>query len=96
VYRGHPTLSAAAKDYKATAGWLALAQGVEVLNGAVGVSLTVYRKAKRGDADNFIKVCLDSLNGVAWEDDKQIVEIHLYRRDDKKNPRVEIEIWEAA
>jgi hypothetical protein len=29
VYRGHPTLSAAAKDYKATAGWLALAQGVE-------------------------------------------------------------------
>lgn len=96
VYNGHPTLSAAAKEYKATAGWYALAQGVEVLNGTVGVSLTVYRKYKRGDTDNYLKICLDALNGIAWNDDSQVAEIHLYRKDDKQNPRVEIEVWEIA
>jgi Holliday junction resolvase RusA-like endonuclease len=34
----------------------------------------------------------DALNGLAYEDDKQIVELHAYRYDDKKNPRIEIEV----
>ena len=37
-----------------------------------------------------MKVLLDSLTGVIWEDDSQIVEIHAYRYEDKNNPRVEI------
>lgn len=96
VYRGRAVKSDEARNYQAAAGWLALSQGVSVMSGAVGIRLTVYRQRKSGDLDNYAKCLLDSLRGIAYEDDKQIVELHLYRRDDKKNPRVEIEVWEAA
>lgn len=29
----------------------------------------------RGDLDNYLKTCLDSLNGIAWDDDRQVVKI---------------------
>lgn len=29
----------------------------------------------RGDLDNYIKLLMDGLNGIAWLDDKQVVEI---------------------
>ena len=29
----------------------------------------------RGDLDNYIKLLMDGLNGVAWEDDKQVTVI---------------------
>lgn len=34
----------------------------------------------RGDIDNCIKLTLDALNRLAWLDDKQVVEIHAYKR----------------
>lgn len=33
------------------------------------------RSKLRGDLDNYIKTVLDALNGVAWEDDRQVVKI---------------------
>jgi len=35
----------------------------------------------RGDLDNYVKLTLDSLNGVAWGDDSQIVRIHAVKVD---------------
>lgn len=32
----------------------------------------------RGDIDNYVKLTLDALNGVAWADDKQVKGIHAY------------------
>lgn len=29
----------------------------------------------RGDIDNYVKTVMDGLNGVAWEDDVQVVQI---------------------
>ncbi len=84
------------KAYKQGVKLRALTEGLrKPLACPVVVSMTVYRAAKRGDLDNFQKCLLDSLNGVAWVDDSQIVEIHARREDDKLNPRVEVRIEEA-
>jgi len=92
MVNGHMTVSAEAKAYKTSAGWAAKVAGIDVLDGPVAVTLRVYRAQKSGDLDNRIKVILDSLKGIAWEDDSQVTELHAYRYDDKTNPRVEVEI----
>lgn len=35
----------------------------------------INRPDKKPDIDNVLKVVLDALNGVAYEDDKQVVEV---------------------
>ena len=35
----------------------------------------------RGDLDNYVKLTLDALNGVAWDDDGQIVRITAVKVD---------------
>lgn len=62
------------------------------MEGLLSVTLHVYRPQKSGDLDNRVKLILDVLQDVLYYDDSQIVEIHAYRHDDRKNPRVEVEI----
>lgn len=84
--------SKAGKEYAEHAQWLMLSQGVELIEGNIAVTIRVYRKAKRGDIDNYLKLLLDTLEGYAYHNDNQIVELHVFRFDDKNNPRAEIEI----
>jgi Holliday junction resolvase RusA-like endonuclease len=84
-----------ARAYKETVGYLCLAQRTKPYAGNVAVTLRVFRKRKSGDADNFCKVLLDSLQGHAYINDKQVIEVHVYLGDDKDNPRVETTITEA-
>ncbi|WP_417203733.1 RusA family crossover junction endodeoxyribonuclease [Acetoanaerobium sticklandii] len=51
------------------------------------------RPTKRPDIDNILKSITDSLNGVAYEDDSQIVEV-LARKYYSSSPRVEITMYE--
>lgn len=46
---------------------------------------------KRPDADNIAKIILDSLNGMAYDDDSQIVELNI-RKLYSDEPRVEVEL----
>ena len=66
----------------------------EPLRGDVGVNFTVFRPARRGDLDNYVKILFDALNGLVWLDDMQVVKISMYRADDKHNPRVEFLVYE--
>ena len=84
--------SAEAKQYQELVGWTVKAAGVQPLAGNVSIKVNIYRPRKSGDLDNRLKIVIDSLNGIAYEDDRQIVEIHARRFDDKNNPRVEIEV----
>jgi crossover junction endodeoxyribonuclease RusA len=84
--------SDAGKAYTKQSQWKMRAQGVEPIEGDCAVVIRVYRKAKRGDLDNYLKLLLDTLEGAAYHNDNQIVELHAYRYDDRLNPRVEISV----
>lgn len=45
--------------------------------------------AKKPDIDNIVKAVLDALNGVAYRDDTQVVELHV-RKQYSEKPRVEV------
>ena len=53
----------------------------------------IVRPIKKPDIDNLIKSVLDSLNGIAYKDDSQIVTVTAakYYSD---TPRMELELWE--
>ena len=38
-------------------------------------------KTLRGDLDNYVKLTLDALNEVAWDDDNQVVRLHAVKVD---------------
>jgi len=56
------------------------------------VRIGVYRAAQRGDLDNFLKAATDALNGVAFDDDKRIVDIHGLMFLDRDRPRLLVEV----
>ena len=67
-----------------------------LLEGKLEVSLYFYHGTKRKvDIDNFNKLVLDALTGVIWEDDSQIEVMHLYKKYDKEDPRIEVRIGEV-
>lgn len=48
----------------------------------------------KSDIDNGIKLAQDALIGIAYLDDKQVIQIHAYLTRKDKNPRLEIEVKE--
>ena len=50
---------------------------------------------KKPDCDNIVKIILDSLNGIAYDDDKQITELVFFKRYGKE-AQVSVEIMEAT
>jgi len=57
-------------------------RGKKPLSGQLKIRLNLYRKF--------------SLNGICFEDDKQICEVVCRKIQDKKDPRIEIEIEEVG
>lgn len=87
-------LSADARAYRETVATLALVARVHPLPEGVQCAVTLrwYRERRSGDLDNRIKQVLDALRGVAYQDDSQVVELHAYREDDARFPRLHLVI----
>ena len=85
------------KEYEKLVGWLAKSAGCRPTDKPVIVSLDIYTRRKM-DLDNVAKSILDGLNGVAYEDDDQVVELHIWKHkvNGKEEERVEIAIKEAV
>lgn len=89
IFRGMAVKSSEARAYRADVAMEAMLQGIlEPLQGAIHVEMTYHpkrpKKYKGGpvrafDLDNCLKVCIDSLNGIAWIDDAQITHLAITR-----------------
>jgi Holliday junction resolvase RusA-like endonuclease len=66
------------KAYREQVGWTARQAGAEIITGSVALSVHAMVTTRRWDLDNLVKAVADSLNGVCWVDDKQIVRIDAY------------------
>lgn len=87
-HNGRVYVSQEAQDYKQLVG-LTLA-GRDVLDGEIWLDVKIYRKAKRGDIDNYLKVLFDAMQGCVYQNDKQVMSISVLLLDDPKDPRVEV------
>lgn len=94
VIGGHARVlvSREARIYKGAVREVRLLLGLRPLLGPVVLTVTVFRPQNRGDLGNYEKVLSDALEGVAFENDSQIVESHWFLDTDRKNPRVQVEV----
>lgn len=58
-------------------------------------TLEILRPTKKPDADNIAKIILDSLNGIAYDDDSQVVDLRVIKKFTEESERVEIELHEV-
>lgn len=85
IFRGDSVVSADAKAYKNTIKNIAAEKNIVPFNGNVSLQIIIYPKrnkdgsanAKVLDLDNCLKVVLDALQGVAYDNDKQIKRINV-------------------
>ena len=49
--------------------------------GIVPLNPLEYTSKLRGDLDNYVKLLMDGLNGIAWADDKQVMIIVAGKSD---------------
>lgn len=91
LYKGRKFLTDEGEATKLAMGWEAKIQWKkEPLTGNVEVKITFHFKDNRSDIDNCLKALLDSLKGICWLDDKQIVDLYIHKRIDRVDPRIEI------
>lgn len=86
-------LSAAAVRFKAEAHAIMTEAGItNPITEPCSMTVHQYRPRNAGDADNYLKLTCDTLQGYAYVNDKQLVELHIYQHTDKLNPRLEITV----
>ena len=93
---GHVYTPRETRQWEATVGWEYKRRRGPRFEGDVSMELEfLYPSARRVDLDNLSKAVLDGLQGVAFEDDSQIVRLTLSKRVDRQLPGVWVRIEEA-
>lgn len=60
----------------------------------LGVKVTFHvKRLGARDTDNLVKLLLDGLNGVAWNDDRQVILLLAQQRLCLDSPRTEFEVF---
>jgi len=97
-WRGRMVKSTEAREYQENVRILALQQRIPLIEKPTEVVVTIrwYREALRGDLDKRYSIMLDALEGIAFQNDSQIAEIHAYRTLDRLNPRIEVIVSRLA
>ena len=62
-----------------------------LLTGELVFEAHIYYRTQRKDLDP--SLILDALQGLIYENDRQIREMHIFHFIDRENPRSEIKIW---
>lgn len=57
--------------------WQIAAQRPRLMLGDVSVEIDCERPTRTSDLDNRTKAALDALKGLAWEDDRQVVDLRI-------------------
>ncbi len=85
--------------YKTTVGWLvkeAMAvPGAWPIDPPYALALWFYRPTERADVDGSHKCPVDAIFGALGVDDRTMSEIHIYRRLERANPRLDVLLWRA-
>lgn len=78
------------KDFETDVAWSAKVARAKPNDGEIVVTLRFF--GCRGDWDNLSKSVCDALNGIAYRDDRQIIEAHVFVDRHGTPARTEIEI----
>ena len=94
ISRGKNILTSRYRDAKEAIAWEAKSQWRgEPLEGEVCLNIVQYfGDNRKRDIDAFLKILLDALSGVLYQDDSQITELNVVKEIDLTNPRVIISI----
>lgn len=87
TFRNRQIVSKEAVAYKERVAAIAAENGITPTSKAVSLTVQLIPKANKDgsaskvclDLDNCLKVCLDALQGAAYENDNQVEEIHAKR-----------------
>ncbi|HEY8343246.1 MAG TPA: RusA family crossover junction endodeoxyribonuclease [Calditerricola sp.] len=76
----------------------ALAAGVKPIDGPVAMEIDLWLYGYRGDASNYWKNIEDALNGVAYHDDRQVVDVkcRIHKARKRTDQRAEIVVRPAG
>ena len=83
-WRGRMVKSTEARVYQAGVAMAIHRQGGPIrAPQPVSVTIRWYRDRKSGDLDKRVPIILDALQGIVYDNDAQVVELHAYRYDEK-------------
>lgn len=94
VVKGRMLLSTKYRDTKQAMAWEIKSQVTTApLVGSIEMNIMFYYGDKRKrDIDAYLKILLDAMSGIVYEDDSQIDAMHVFKEVDIINPRTIIQI----
>jgi Holliday junction resolvase RusA-like endonuclease len=87
---GSPRLIKSAKALSYASAFKLQAKAGRMIEGDVAVHITIWYASRRPDLDE--SLILDLLQDVAYKNDRQVKEKHIYWALDPQNPRCEIRV----